>query len=198
MAMAGLSGLEKRLTRTLSGGVKQRLALACALLHQPAIVFLDEPTSGVDPLSRRRFWDLIYAMADLGVTVFVTTHYMEEAEYCDRVALIYGGEMIAIGTPQTLKAERMTDRILSLVCPGSQDLVSDLAALPRIRDAALFGAGLHLVVEDEEAGMDAVREALGKKGIPIQSLEAVTPSMEDLFISLIEAVNRDELVKIIT
>ncbi|GAB6097289.1 ATP-binding cassette domain-containing protein [Desulfatiferula olefinivorans] len=190
MAMAGLSGLEKRLTRTLSGGVRQRLALACALLHQPPIIFLDEPTSGVDPVSRRRFWDLIYAMADLGVTVFVTTHYMEEAEYCDRVALIYGGKMIALGTPQTLKTERMTDRILSLVCPGSQDLVSDLAALPQVRDAALFGAGLHLVVEDEAEGLSAVREALETRGIPIQSLEATAPGMEDLFISLIEDVNR--------
>lgn len=189
--MSGLSGFEKKLTRTLSGGIKQRLALACALLHQPPIIFLDEPTSGVDPLSRRRFWDLIYAMADLGVTVFVTTHYMEEAEYCDRVALIYGGNMIAMGTPLELKTRRMTDTILDLKCPRPQDVASDLAALPQVRDAALFGAGLHIVVEDAKTGEQAVREKMEAMAIPIIALEQVTPSMEDVFISLIEEVDRN-------
>ncbi|MBU1168017.1 MAG: ATP-binding cassette domain-containing protein [Proteobacteria bacterium] len=191
VAMSGLSGHQKNLTRNLSGGIKQRLALACALLHQPPIIFLDEPTSGVDPLSRRRFWDLIYAMADLGVTVFVTTHYMEEAEYCDRVALIYGGNMIAMGTPLELKTKRMTDTILDLKCSRPQDIASDLAALPQVRDAAMFGAGLHLVVDDAQAGEQAVREKLGALGVNILGLEQVTPSMEDVFISLIEEVDRN-------
>ena len=103
--MAGIREYRKSLTAILSGGWKQRLALACAILHEPPIIFLDEPTSGVDPLSRRRFWDLIYTMADQGITVFVTTHYMEEAEYCDRIALIFGGKMIAMGSPLELKTQ---------------------------------------------------------------------------------------------
>ncbi|MDY6904731.1 MAG: ATP-binding cassette domain-containing protein [Thermodesulfobacteriota bacterium] len=188
--MSGLARHRRSLTRTLSGGIKQRLALACALLHQPPIIFLDEPTSGVDPMSRRRFWDLIYAMADMGITVFVTTHYMEEAEYCDRVALIYGGNMIAMGAPVELKTRRMSDTILDLRCSRPQNVVQDIAALPQVRDAALFGAGLHIVVDNADQGTSAVREKLESMGIRIQSLEQVTPGMEDVFISLIEEVDR--------
>lgn len=188
--MSGLTQHRKSLTRTLSGGIKQRLALACALLHQPPIIFLDEPTSGVDPMSRRRFWDLIYAMADMGVTVFVTTHYMEEAEYCDRVALIYGGNMIAMGTPLELKTRRMTDTILDLRCSRPQDVVQTISDLPQVRDAALFGAGLHIVVDDAAQGQSAVRKKLEAMGVKINNLEQVTPSMEDVFISLIEEVDR--------
>lgn len=123
VAMAGLTGHEKTLTRVLSGGWKQRLALACAILHEPPIIFLDEPTSGVDPLSRRRFWDMIYAMADQGITVFVTTHYMEEAEYCDRIALIYEGQMIAMDTPDDLKTRAMGD---GDILPSMEDVFISL------------------------------------------------------------------------
>lgn len=188
--MSGLEQHRKSLTRTLSGGIKQRLALACALLHQPPIIFLDEPTSGVDPMSRRRFWNLIYAMADMGVTVFVTTHYMEEAEYCDRVALIYGGNMIAMGTPLELKTQRMTDTILDLRCSRPQNVVQEITGLPQVRDAALFGAGLHIVVDDAAKGQAAIRQKLASMGVTIHDLEQVTPSMEDVFISLIEEVDR--------
>lgn len=191
MDMAGLRGHHKSLTSILSGGVKQRLALACAMLHEPPIIFLDEPTSGVDPNSRRRFWDLIYSMAGRGVTVFVTTHYMEEAEYCDRVALIYGGNMIAMGTPQELKTRHMKEKILSLSCVRPQDIVDSIAGLDEVRDAALFGAGLHIVVEDAEKGEEAVRKKLEALGTSYQRLEQVSPTMEDVFISLIEDVDRN-------
>ena len=191
LTMAGLGEHRQRLTRILSGGWKQRLALACAILHEPPIIFLDEPTSGVDPLSRRRFWDLIHGMAARGITVFVTTHYMEEAEYCDRLALIYGGKMIAIGSPLALKTETMGDTILDLRCPDPQSLLTPLKQLPELRDASLFGAGLHLVAGNAEDAAGAVNRLLLDLGIEA-SLTRVMPTMEDVFISLIEAVDREE------
>jgi ABC-2 type transport system ATP-binding protein len=190
LTMAGLVDHRTSLTAILSGGWKQRLALACAILHEPPIIFLDEPTSGVDPLSRRRFWDLIYAMAEQGITVFVTTHYMEEAEYCDRIALIYGGRMIASGSPMELKTEAMQDKIIDLHCPDPQALIGPLKELPEIRDASLFGTGLHLVAPDAAAAEAAVRRLLEGLGLTGIAMETIMPSMEDVFISLIEAVDR--------
>ena len=152
---------------------------------------LDEPTSGVDPLSRRRFWDLIYTMADQGITVFVTTHYMEEAEYCDRIGLIYGGRMIASGSPMTLKTCFMHDQIIELRCPDPQTLVIPLKALPEIRDAVLFGSGLHVVAVDAEAAIAAINRLLiGRGSLTRVTMETILPSMEDVFISLIEEVDR--------
>ena len=188
LAMAGISEYRKSLTAILSGGWKQRLALACAILHEPPIIFLDEPTSGVDPLSRRRFWDLIYAMADQGITVFVTTHYMEEAEYCNRIALIFGGRMIAMGSPLELKTQRMQEQIIDLRCPAPQEVIDILTGLPSIRDASLFGAGLHIVCGDATPAMAAIARTLGDRGIAIQKMELIQPSMEDVFVSLIEGV----------
>lgn len=190
LAMAGLVEHRTTITAILSGGWKQRLALACAILHEPPIIFLDEPTSGVDPLSRRRFWDLIYAMAEQGITVFVTTHYMEEAEYCDRIALIYGGKMIASGSPLDLKTRAMHDKIIDLRCADPEGLIGPLKALPEIRDASLFGAGLHLVTPDAPAAEAAVRALLAERGIGNAVIETIMPSMEDVFISLIEEVDR--------
>ncbi len=184
--MAGLRDRRGSLARILSGGWKQRLALACAILHEPEIVFLDEPTSGVDPISRRRFWELIHGMAERGITVFVTTHYMEEAEYCDRLALIYRGKLIALGAPRQLKSERMRDRILNVRCPRPQDFLDLLAALPEVREAALFGAGLHCVVGAADD------EALRAAGVEADSIEPIVPSMEDVFVSLIEETDRNE------
>ncbi len=190
LTMAGLSEHTTSLTSILSGGWKQRLALACAILHEPPIIFLDEPTSGVDPLSRRRFWDLIYAMAEQGITIFVTTHYMEEAEYCDRIALIYGGKMIASGSPLELKTEAMHDTIIDLRCPDPQALIGPLKELAEIRDASLFAAGLHLVTPDAIAAETAVQRLLADLGITEAVMETILPSMEDVFISLIEEVDR--------
>ncbi|GAU08501.1 ATP-binding cassette domain-containing protein [Desulfoplanes formicivorans] len=192
VSMAGLEGREASLTATLAAGWKQRLAMACAVLHEPPILFLDEPTSGVDPLSRRMFWDLITSMAESGVTVFVTTHYMEEAEYCDRIALIYKGAMIALGTPAELKTGRMHDVLLHLACEKPQELMDDLANLPTVRDVALFGAGLHLVGWDEQAIRRDVDALMTRQRHLAYSLERITPSMEDVFVSLIEETDRNQ------
>jgi ABC-2 type transport system ATP-binding protein len=188
--MSGLAGHEKSLTRVLSAGWKQRLALACAILHEPPILFLDEPTSGVDPLSRRRFWDLIYSMADQGVTVFVTTHYMEEAEYCDRIALIYRGRMIAMGTPTQLKTQHMHEQILNITCRKPQETIQHLCDLPGVRDISLFGAGLHAVTNDPALAEEKIHQRFDALGITDFQIEQILPGMEDVFISLIEEDDR--------
>ncbi|MCX6645694.1 MAG: ATP-binding cassette domain-containing protein [bacterium] len=190
--MSGLSVHRRSLTKILSGGWKQRLALACAILHEPPVLFLDEPTSGVDPLSRRRFWDLIYQMSDKGVTVFVTTHYMEEAEYCDRVALIFRGGIVAIGTPMELKTERMREQILDVQCPSPQDVIENLEKLPDVHEVALFGVGLHIVVDDAASAEKAIRAEFERIGHPLGHIEKIMPGMEDVFVSLIEEVVRKE------
>ena len=192
LEMADLEAHGKSLTGVLSAGWKQRLALACAILHEPPIIFLDEPTSGVDPLSRRRFWDLIHSMADQGVTVFVTTHHMEEAEYCDCIAMIYRGRMIAMGTPLALKTEHMHDKILDLRCADPQAVVEHLAGLSGVRDAALFGAGLHVTATDAVVAEQGVRRKLEALGMTGYKIETILPGMEDVFISLIEADDRRE------
>jgi ABC-2 type transport system ATP-binding protein len=191
LATANLTERRHSLTRILGGGLKQRLALACAVLHQPPILFLDEPTSGVDPLSRRRFWDLIYAMAEDGVTVFVTTHYMQEAEYCDRVAMIYRGRLIALGTPAQLKAGSIDGRIVDVRCDRPRAAHKAVAGLPEVREASLFGAGLHVVAVDAEAAMAAIEAVLKVEGIGAERIEIVPPGMEDVFVALIEAHDRE-------
>ncbi len=187
ITMSGLNGRQRSMTSLLSGGWKQRLAMACAVLHEPPIVFLDEPTSGADPLSRRRFWDLIYDMADRGVTVFVTTHYMEEAEYCDRLVMIYSGKVIAMGTPRELKTAVMKDTVLHITCPHPQDRLGLVEQLPAVREAALFGAGIHAVVDDEHAAVSAIRNAFEKERRRLDGVEKIVPGMEDVFVSLVEA-----------
>jgi ABC-2 type transport system ATP-binding protein len=131
-------------------------------------------------------------MSDHGVTVFVTTHYMEEAEYCDRVALIFRGRIISIGTPQELKTERMHEQILDVQCPSPQDVIEQLENLPEVREVALFGAGMHAVVEDAESAEKAITAELEKIGHPLMHIERITPGMEDVFVSLIEEVERKE------
>lgn len=189
--MAGLAQHRDSRTSTLSGGWKQRLALGCAMLHEPPVIFLDEPTSGVDPLSRRRFWDLINEMSAAGVTVFVTTHYMEEAEYCDRIGLIHHGELIAVGTPRRLKTELMREAVLEIICDRPQDAIAELDDLEAIKGAALFGRGLHVVTADVDAARRAVDERLRTRGYVVERIESITPSLEDVFVSLIEARDRE-------
>ncbi|HMK20837.1 MAG TPA: ATP-binding cassette domain-containing protein [Terriglobales bacterium] len=184
LEMANLRGQENLITGTLPGGWKQRLALGCAVLHKPPIIFLDEPTSGVDPISRRQFWDLIYEMANEGVTVFVTTHYMEEAEYCNRLALIYRGKMVALGTPSELKRNSMKGELLLLECEPLGPAVEALQHAPGIMDAAVFGNALHLVVPNAAQAMPEVQRYLIAKGIQVRRIEEILPSLEDVFVAL--------------
>jgi ABC-2 type transport system ATP-binding protein len=191
LAMAGLERHRRTRTGELAGGWKQRLALGCAVLHEPPILFLDEPTSGVDPNSRRLFWDLIYRLSEQGVTVFVTTHYMEESEYCDRLGIIYRGELIALGAPRVLKTELMPEAVLEIDCARPPEAMQVIEKLPEVKEVALFGRGLHAVAADAEAAGAAIRSALAAQGFALERLERITPTLEDVFVSLIE--NRDRL-----
>jgi ABC-2 type transport system ATP-binding protein len=184
--MAGLEGREATLTSALAGGWRQRLALGCAVLHEPPILFLDEPTSGVDPASRRRFWEMIGDLAEQGITVFVTTHFMDEAEHCDELALIYAGKVVAAGTPSQLKREHIRHALLEI---ESDDLMGAYDALkhaPAIESVALFGNALHATVADEETAKRVVAERLAARGLPLRRLERIEPSLEDAFVAIIE------------
>jgi len=192
LTMAGLRDHRRARTAVLSGGWKQRLALGCAVLHEPPILFLDEPTSGVDPISRRRFWDLIYELSGHGVTVFVTTHYMEESEYCDRLGVIYRGELIASGAPRELKKRHMQEAVLEIECERPYDAMEVIERLPEVKEVALFGNGLHAVARIAAAGpaSAAIRAALANAGFHPARVEGITPTLEDVFVSLIESRDR--------
>ncbi|MGD0624780.1 MAG: ABC transporter ATP-binding protein [Thermodesulfobacteriota bacterium] len=191
LQMAGLKDRRSSLTSTLAGGWKQRLALGCAILHEPSILFLDEPTSGVDPLSRRRFWDLIYEMAGKGVTVFVTTHYMDEAEYCDRLALINQGRIVALGTPAELKTRYMPEAVWELETDHLIDSLQALKESQRFSEVAVFGNALHVVAKKGEDLSSFIPSILAGEGIPPKRLEQIEPSLEDVFVSLIEAEDQE-------
>jgi ABC-2 type transport system ATP-binding protein len=184
--MSGLEGMEDRLTGELPGGWKQRLALACAVLHRPRVVFLDEPTSGVDPISRRRFWRLIDEMAAEGVTVFVTTHYLDEAEYCQRLALIHAGRLAALGTVSDLKRVFAGRSVLEVVAPRAGEALDAIAAQPWALETSLFGTRIHVVVQDAAAGRQAVEELLRRAENGPTAVERILPSLEDVFIHHVE------------
>jgi ABC-2 type transport system ATP-binding protein len=184
--MAGLAGREDALVGTLAGGWKQRLALGCAILHEPQVLFLDEPTSGVDPGSRRRFWHLIHALSAGGVSVLVSTHYMDEAEYCMRVALIAAGRLIALGAPHELKQRSMGGTLMELACGRSAEALQIAGAVPGVRDAAVFGHAVHLTAASADAAQ-AVQAALHAHGIADATLRPIAPSMEDMFVHLVQA-----------
>jgi ABC-2 type transport system ATP-binding protein len=183
-----LVGLEERrgeLTRNLALGLKQRLALASAIIHQPPILFLDEATSGVDPISRRNFWDLIYSMAEEGVTILVTTHYMDEAEFCDRLVLIYQGRIIAQGTPSELKG-KVKEAILAVFPDDLDGALQLIKKLPQVAEAAVFGDGLHIATTRPQEVEPAIQEILSAHHIALGRIERVPPSLEDAFISLVQ------------
>jgi ABC-2 type transport system ATP-binding protein len=182
--MAGLTGRESALTGTLPTGWKQRLALGCAVLHRPSILFLDEPTSGVDPVSRRRFWELIHQMAAEGVTVLVSTHYMDEAEYCHRLVLIFQGRIVASGSPLELKRREMTGDVVLVECDDLGLALELLREHPNVKDAAVFGNALHLVVSEAAAEMALLRTYLSTHGVTVTKMEPIRPTLEDVFVSL--------------
>ena len=189
-----MSKLEHRrgsLTRLLSGGWKQRLALGCAILHEPPILFLDEPTSGVDPIARRGFWNLIYSLSAAGHTIFVSTHYMDEAEYCHRLALMYRGKVIALGTPDELKASLESHHILYLETSDILDSMKAIERLPGVSDVAVFGGGLHVTVANSDEVSPRIRGALDAAGVATLRMERIQPSMEDVFVAMIEEEERN-------
>ena len=160
------------------------MALGCAVLHEPEILFLDEPTSGVDPSARRKFWDLINDLAQNGTTILVSTHYMEEAEYCNRLILMNRGQVIALDDPDGLRA-RMEEPLLEITTSDAPHVVDALRGLEGILEAAMFGRRVHVVVEDEKVGRDAIPRALAARSIPFGEIKRVAPSLEDVFVTLI-------------
>lgn len=188
--MANLRGREKNLTRELATGWKQRLALGCAIVHEPKILFLDEPTSGIDPISRRKFWNLIHEEVARGVTVLVTTHYMDDAEHCDRLAMIYHGRLIALGTPAKLKADYSSGKLLEVSATPIIQAMDVLYADPVVRDIGLFGKNLHAVVPDHEDTETYLCSLLENAGVSVESITTIVPSLEDVFIALVEEVDR--------
>ncbi len=184
LEMAGLTRRSTDLTGTLPTGWKQRLALGCAVLHRPSVLFLDEPTSGVDPISRRQFWELIHSMAEEGVTVFVTTHYMDEAEYCNRLALIDRGQIVALGTPTELEQRHMKGELLLAEVNPLVRALEVLESAPGVLDVAVFGNALHLVVEDAQAQTPKLRHYLEERNVEVRRLDPIPPTLEDVFVSL--------------
>jgi ABC-2 type transport system ATP-binding protein len=190
LEMAGLRGRERSLARDLAGGWRQRLALGCAILHEPKILFLDEPTGGVDPLSRRQFWRLIDTLAASGVTVLVTTHYLDEAERCHRVALIHAGRLAAIGTTTEVKQVFAGRAIVEIRAPQPVDAMRALDQMREVEKTSLFGTAVHAVLRaGERDGVGraaALREALQARGIEVESIEEVAPSLEDVFLDVVD------------
>jgi ABC-2 type transport system ATP-binding protein len=182
--MAGLDGREQALTSTLAVGWKQRLALGCAVLHKPKVLFLDEPTSGVDPISRRQFWELIHEMAASGVTVFVTTHYMDEAEYCNRLVLIYRGKIVASGSPAELKRTAMKGELLLIECAPLGPALEALEKSNVATDVAVFGNALHVVVPSADEAVPQLRAELEHRSVVVTCMEKIPASLEDVFVSL--------------
>jgi drug efflux transport system ATP-binding protein len=186
LEMAGLNGREATLTRDLPGGWRQRLALGCAILHEPSIVFLDEPTGGVDPLSRRQFWDLIDRMSAAGTTVLVTTHYLDEAEHCHRIAIIQAGKLAALGTATELKHAFSDRPIIEVQAVHPVAAMEALDRLPDVEKTSLFGTSVHAVLRSAQEPEEIIRRALAAAGLEARSVTRVMPSLEDVFLDVVE------------
>lgn len=191
LEMAGLLGRERDLTKHLSGGWRQRLALGCAILHEPQMLFLDEPTAGVDPISRREFWDLLYDLSEEGRTIFVTTHYMDEAEHCHRLGFIQRGRLVALGSPESIKAEKMSGKVLEIDCSAPDTAVRILRGTGLLEDVSLYGALIHLVTEDVQTHRPQVEQALQTGGVQVHSIDVIVPSLEDVFIASVRETPQD-------
>lgn len=183
LALAGLNGSERKLTANLAGGFKQRLALATAILHEPPLLFLDEPTAGVDPVSRRDFWRLLYGLAAEGTTIFVTTHYMDEAEQCHRLAFIHDGRLVATGTPSEIKEKQMHGRVIEMDCEPSARALEILRKIEHLDEVALYGSLIHVVSDDLEKDQPLMAAALEEAGVQVRSMMVIPPSLEDVFIA---------------
>ncbi len=186
----GSEAILDTLAGELSAGYRQRLALACAVAHRPGVLFLDEPTAGVDPLARRVFWDLIYAIAEAGTAVLVTTHYLDEAEYCSVVTMMRDGRIVATGKPGDLKKERFPGTVAEIECGDQDAVLSALRKIPAVEEASVFGPRVHAVLR-VGATVDALRtelEAAGPGGLRLQAIE---PSLEDAFIRIVSAKEED-------
>lgn len=186
LQMAGLKGRESSLTKTLAGGWKQRLALGCAILHEPKILFLDEPTSGVDPVSRRNFWELINLLSEQGVTILVTTHYLDEAEYCNNIILINAGEIIANGSPKELKNQHINYPILEIEVSDAVKALEVLREQSWVIEISLFGTYIHVGVRNEEEGRSEIIKILSGRNIGLIRIERIVPSLEDVFLYLLD------------
>jgi ABC-2 type transport system ATP-binding protein len=186
LEMANLRGREREMTKNLSGGWKQRLALGTAIIHEPEMLFLDEPTAGVDPISRRAFWDLLYELSEQGTTIFVTTHYMDEAEHCQSLAFIHLGRIVARGTPQEIKQKVMKGQVLEIDCTDPDVALSTLRDASLFDEVALYGALIHVVGEDLEVHLPEIHRLLAQQGVEIRSVDIIAPSLEDVFISSIK------------
>jgi len=184
--MAGLRGREHSLARDLAGGWRQRLALGCAILHEPAILFLDEPTGGVDLLSRRQFWRLIDSLASSGVTILVTTHYLDEAERCHRVTLIHAGRLAAIGTTSEVKRVFAGRSIVEVRTPRATEAMRALDESGSVEKTSLFGTAVHVVLKESQQDVAALEAHLRARGIPVESIAPVEPSLEDVFLDVVE------------
>lgn len=181
--LAGLEGRERELTGNLAGGWRQRLALGCAILHRPEMLFLDEPTAGVDPISRRDFWELLYMLSDQGHTIFVTTHYMDEAEHCHRLAFIQRGKLVALGSPQEIKASKMKGQVLEIDCSAPEEAMRILRTSSRLQDVSLYGSLIHVVAENAAALTEPIDQLLLDHNIQTHSISIIAPSLEDVFIA---------------
>jgi ABC-2 type transport system ATP-binding protein len=186
LEMAGLRGREATLARDLSGGWRQRLALGCAVLHEPPILFLDEPTGGVDPLSRRQFWRLIDSLSASGDTVLVTTHYLDEAERCHRVALIHAGRLATIGTVAEVKQIFASRPIVEIRADRPVDAMSALDSMPEVEKTSLFGTAVHAVLRSKATTQQQIQSSLNQQGLRVSSVDLVEPSLEDVFLDVVD------------
>jgi ABC-2 type transport system ATP-binding protein len=189
--MAGLEGREDALPRDLPGGFRQRLALGCAILHEPRILFLDEPTGGVDPISRRQFWRLIDQLSRSGVTVLVTTHYLDEAEYCHRLALIHAGRLAALGTTGELKGVFAGRPIVEIRAARAVDVMRSLDGMDEVEESSLFGTSVHAVLRSNAVDPATIVARLAAEHLPVDSVERVEPSLEDVFLDVVEKAARE-------
>lgn len=192
LKMADLEGREKMITSNLSGGWKQRLALGCAIIHDPEILFLDEPTGGVDPIARRNFWDLIYKLSESGVTILVTTHYMDEAEHCNTIGFIYYGNLLTLDTPNNMKKNAIDGDIIEVKVEDTLKAIEVLKKNERVKEASVYGTGIHALV-DPNLPLPDLEEYIKSNKIECRSIKRVNPSLEDVFVFLVNKENNQTL-----